>query len=494
MKYLFFYDESEHSRKLTKQTLNADNFALNFVASIIGYLFNDSKLIEKEYSLIEEKYKKVFCVDELKSTIISRKKYKAGFSTFNSNDIDLIEDIINFCIKNDLMLYVTVQNKIHFIIIQLLKNYHNTFFFDADAMSYSVTKLICMYKPYEVISAIYDKDMSFVLELKKFCIKLLSHNGNEAHKIIENSLLEQLIALLDDYSHEFKIDWEYSISFYGFKKYLVEQNIGNYLVYIDKEGIGNTLNGAQSEGINSIEIESNNSYGVRIADFIAGLVSRFIGAIDDSISYKSIEDNKQLKYLDKKWFEIDERRFNLYKNLQKLLILQNNSWDKTFCSLYADEFMYFISLVNYISSYDSYDEFIKCDKHQEYVNACAIQDLKRHFEIMSNKLSIDPVSSEDDSYINQRGAVCYKDYNKHKCLMIDDTDRNYYVLSVGFFGKMEKACVTIQENGKPVVYLLPNEMIEWAFNCVALANRGEQLFPSNVKFIKHNGKYSAELL
>ena len=197
MKYLFFYDESEHSRKITHKTVSASNFALDFVAAVIGYTKSSSEKIEKYYSVIEEKYRKVFCVDELKSTIIAKKKYKNGFASFNKNDIDLIEDITDFCLSKDLKIYVTIQNKIHYLIVQILNNYHISLFFDADAMSYSVTKLICMYKPQEVIDAIYKKDISFVVELKKFCLELLEHNGNAIHKGRENEILKQLLILLE---------------------------------------------------------------------------------------------------------------------------------------------------------------------------------------------------------------------------------------------------------------------------------------------------------
>ena len=58
----FFYDESEHSRKLTKETLLAENFREHFVASIIGILQSEKEKVEKEYSLFEEKYKRVYTI------------------------------------------------------------------------------------------------------------------------------------------------------------------------------------------------------------------------------------------------------------------------------------------------------------------------------------------------------------------------------------------------------------------------------------------------
>ena len=83
MGYSFFYDESEHSRRLTKDTLVADNFAENFVASIVGYSESIRSDVKNDYSAFEEKYKKAFTViGELKSTVIRQKKYDSGLRSF----------------------------------------------------------------------------------------------------------------------------------------------------------------------------------------------------------------------------------------------------------------------------------------------------------------------------------------------------------------------------------------------------------------------------
>ena len=66
-KYYFFYDESEHSRSITKETITADNFSNDFIAAIIGYKDENSKSVESKYQRIESKYKTYYSVDELKS-------------------------------------------------------------------------------------------------------------------------------------------------------------------------------------------------------------------------------------------------------------------------------------------------------------------------------------------------------------------------------------------------------------------------------------------
>ena len=494
MKYVFFYDESEHSRKITQSTVSANNFAENFVAAIIGYSVDNAPEIEKAYSSIEEKYNKFYGIKELKSQIIPKNRYEYGLFSFKKKELELLDDIITFCIENDLKLYLSVQNKIHYLIIQMLSNYRNTFFFDADALAYSTTKFICTYKPKEVIEAIYKDDLSFVKELKKFCRKLLNHNGKLEHKEIENLALEQILMVLDDYNYNFTVDWEYGFSFYGFKKYLVEQGIDSYQLIIDQEGKGSTKNAAINENINAIEADSKDVAGIRMADFIAGIVSRFIISISNSLAYKSLNENISLKLLDNNWFNIDAERFNIYKKLKVLIVSQNDCWDKIFCNHFADSLIYFISLLNYISLYKSYDEFKKCNTHASNLNICALNDLQWRFELMASKLEVEPVSAKDEIYYNQRGALCYKDYTKHSELQIDEKGEVYYVLSVGFFGKNEKACVTIKTDKGPVVYLLPDPLLEWAFTCVSYANRGVNMFPSKVKFILINGRYCADIL
>lgn len=53
--YLFFYDESGHSRRLTKETVIADNYDDYFVSCIIGVDEKHKNAIEADYSSFEKK-------------------------------------------------------------------------------------------------------------------------------------------------------------------------------------------------------------------------------------------------------------------------------------------------------------------------------------------------------------------------------------------------------------------------------------------------------
>ena len=152
-----------------------------------------------------------------------------------------------------------------------------------------------------------------------------------------------MLIILDDYEDNFIINWDYRTSFEGFKLFAQEKNIKNYTLIIDKEGNGKTLNAAIQESIsNASEQDSKNTIGIRITDIIAGIVSRFIISINNALAYKNMQDGSNLKFLDDKWFLIDEKRFECYKLLKKVIVDLNSTWYKTYCTNYSDNFLYFI--------------------------------------------------------------------------------------------------------------------------------------------------------
>lgn len=496
-KYFFFYDESEHSRKLSYETINADNFKPDFVVAMIGFRTESLDNLKSQFMELEAKYKEFYCVKELKSEIIKEKKFRFGLKTLKKNDLNFINDIFTFISNNDIKIFISVQNKIEFIIDQLLKDYHNDVFLDADLFRYTVTKIINVYYPKNVINSIYSDAESFTNELKKFCNTLLEHNKNLEHKEEENNAIMQLLDILDKASKDLKINWEYNFAFSGFSNFIIEHNCDVEILYIDKEGIGNTLAAAKKSGFeNSIEVDSNDNFGIRIADFVAGTISRFIINITKQTRYTSIDDAKNIKLLDEQWFNLSKDMFECYKTLKKAIVGTHISFYKYTNSLYTDHFLYFISLLNYIDKFDDFQSFIK-DKtiyHSFELNNVALKNLYEKFDSMRSKLKLQPVNTGNiEFYINGKGAICYFDYNRHEYLLIKNGSTKYHVLSVGLFGKFEKACVTIRTESGPVLYLLPDQLLPWAFDMVALANAGMDLFPSDVIFTFVKGKYYVDL-
>ena len=54
--YKFYYDESEHSRKINYNTVTAPNYYDNFVTVVVGWAKEKEKEVFKKYEDFENKY------------------------------------------------------------------------------------------------------------------------------------------------------------------------------------------------------------------------------------------------------------------------------------------------------------------------------------------------------------------------------------------------------------------------------------------------------
>lgn len=53
---MFFYDETEHSRKINYQTVISSNYYDNFITAIVGWSSEEDANISEKYLAFEEKY------------------------------------------------------------------------------------------------------------------------------------------------------------------------------------------------------------------------------------------------------------------------------------------------------------------------------------------------------------------------------------------------------------------------------------------------------
>lgn len=497
--YTFYYDESEHSRKINQKTIQASNFSNNFISVILGYSSEQRIDIEKRFNIFKEKYKSMLVNNELKSTSI---KFKNGFATITKHRMPFINDFLDL-IDEDIFFYFSVLNKTEYIINQIFKNYDNNLLKDMDNLRYSICKAVSLYKPKRVIDAIYNEG-DIIKELKIFLQERIEANKvNMTLKARENDIFIEILEILVTYNKDFIVNWNYSTSFDGFKKYLIENNIRNYTLILDKEGneeeSSNTLIAARSVAINEVtEEDSKDHVGIQIADMLAGVIAKFIKTLEEDSQYKNIEEATNKKLLSKKWFLINKSQLALYKKMYVIVMWNNNSWFKTYSGIYADNFIQFISLLVYFYNYESFEEYQKVDLelHTEQYNNLVCHTLEEHFSRMTSKLPITPIDENDGVFYNKKGAKCYIDWTKHEFLEIpkNKDGKTYKVLSVGFFGKMEQPNLTVENNGKVDCYLLPMDLLDWTITCIGFSNMGEKLFPNKVNFCFINDNYYAEIL
>lgn len=498
--YNFYYDESEHSRIINFSTIKGETYYDNFLTAIVGWDSEKEADMKQKYSAFEEKYAERKKKGELKSDTFKSNQFTYGFASFNKPNIGMMEDLFSI-INEDFYLYFFVASKIEYVILQLFKNYHNSFIVDMDAIKYSIVKAILTYHPEEVIRNIYNTPEQFVDSLIAFFIDRIEHNKkNTALKERENEAFENIILILRDVDPPLTLNWDYHMSFVGFDNYLKSKGITDYSLVIDKEGEADesskTLVTAINEGLKKCsEMNSKEHFGLRIADMLAGIIGKMMKSLYHSLHKEDNNINVTKNLLDKKWFQLNDRQLRLYKELYRIVLEINNDWYKIYAGNYSDDLVCFLGLLDYMNHFTSADEIKRdFDMHPEYCNSCMCSRLEERFKQMHNKIPIEPVVPETDDYFrNNRGAKVYFDIKKQPILKLNEGQNRFYVLSVG---NSKDGCplATIADEPENICYRLPYQLGEWAMTVAGVAMMGENFFPSEVIFTKINDNYYADIL
>lgn len=499
--YKFYYDESEHSRKINYNTVIAPNYYDNFVTVIVGWSKEKEKEAFKKYKDFENKY--AYRKDkngELKSTTLKQKKFECGFASLDKANTQFIMDFLSI-FDESTKLYFSVASKIEYLVLQLFIGYQNNSIIDADAVKYSITKALIAYRPQNVIKSIYDNPEEFVEELKRFFRERIECNrSNMSLKEQENKAFENILYILDDISAIPELQWDYHMPFGGFAKYLQEEQIENYALVLDKEGEQNeasrTMKAAFVMGLSNVtEQNSNDSYGLRMADMMAGIISKLLKSLCDELHYHSIAEGTEKKLLNAKWFQLKETQLDLYKKLYKIICEWDNAWYKSYAGIYSDDLVCFIGLLGYMARFENSEQIVneKLEMQGEYFNGYVCQQLSDYFNRRRNKLPIDFIDKNDDYFLNRRGAKVYFDITKRPILQIAEGSQMKMVLSVGM-DKSGIPLITVSNEDNPICYRLPEELSDWALTVIRMANMGENLFPSQVVFTKEKNRYCADIL
>lgn len=500
--YKFYYDESEHSRKINYNTVTAPNYYDNFVTVVVGWLKENEKEVIKNYEDFENKYAdRKDRNGELKSTTLKQKKFEYGFASLDKANTQFIMDFLSV-FDESTKLYFSVASKIEYLVLQLFADYQNNVIIDADAVKYSITKALVAYRPENVIKCIYDNPEEFVEELKRFLRERIECNrSNISLKEKENVAFENILYILDDISAIPELQWDYHMSFSGFKKYLQEEHIKNYALVLDKEGKQNeasrTMKAAYEMGLHNVtEENSQDSCGLRMADMMAGIISKLLKALCDELRYHSIAEGTEKKLINWKWFQLNEAQLNLYKKLYKIICEWDHAWYKSYAGIYSDDLVSFIGLLGYMACFENTEQLIneKIEMQSEFFNGYVCQLLSDYFNHKRKKLSIDFIDETNDEYfLNHHGAKVYCDITKQPIFQIAEGSQTERVLSVGM-SRTGVPLITISKENRPICYCLPEELSEWAYTVIGIANMGENLFPSQVVFTKKKNRYFADIL
>ena len=386
--YHFFYDETEHSRKINYQTITASNYYDNFISVIVGWLSEDEDRIKDRYLGFETKYEFRKVNGELKSQTMKARDLRLGFASLNKNTVGFYDDLISLYDEN-IIIYLSVASKIEHIINQLLRDYHNNALVNTNYMKYSIIKTINVYRPQKLIEAIYSKPQVFIDELRSFFLFLIAQNQTDiVLKERENQAYKEILMILDDAERLESLEWTYFTPFDGFRKLLIEMNIEDYQLIIDRDGDGShTLNTALYEGLQNVSEKDSKDYvGIRMADMLAGLISKLMQSLKLALTnnYKDGEIKKTL--LDSGWFSLNQKQLDLYKKLYRVICENNNHWYQIYSGIYSDDLVSFVALLQFMNHFEDATMIRNSEVKMlpEYYNAFVCERLQERYSIIRN--------------------------------------------------------------------------------------------------------------
>lgn len=386
--YHFFYDETEHSRKINYQTITASNYYDNFISVIVGWLSEDEDRIKDRYLGFETKYEFRKVNGELKSQTMKARDLRLGFASLNKNTVGFYDDLISLYDEN-IIIYLSVASKIEHIINQLLRDYHNNALVNTNYMKYSIIKTINVYRPQKLIEAIYSKPQVFIDELRSFLKNQIAQNQTDiVLKERENQAYKEILMILDDAERLESLEWTYFTPFDGFRKLLIEMNIEDYQLIIDRDGDGShTLNTALYEGLQNVSEKDSKDYvGIRMADMLAGLISKLMQSLKLALTnnYKAGEIKKTL--LDSGWFSLNQKQLDLYKKLYRVICENNNHWYQIYSGIYSDDLVSFVALLQFMNHFEDATMIRNSEVKMlpEYYNAFVCERLQERYSIIRN--------------------------------------------------------------------------------------------------------------
>lgn len=386
--YHFFYDETEHSRKINYQTITASNYYDNFISVIVGWLSEDEDRIKDRYLGFETKYEFRKVNGEFKSQTMKARDLRLGFASLNKNTVGFYDDLISLYDEN-IIIYLSVASKIEHIINQLLRDYHNNALVNTNYMKYSIIKTINVYRPQKLIEAIYSKPQVFIDELRSFLKNQIAQNQTDiVLKERENQAYKEILMILDDAERLESLEWTYFTPFDGFRKLLIEMNIEDYQLIIDRDGDGShTLNTALYEGLQNVSEKDSKDYvGIRMADMLAGLISKLMQSLKLALTnnYKAGEIKKTL--LDSGWFSLNQKQLDLYKKLYRVICENNNYWYQIYSGIYSDDLVSFVALLQFMNHFEDATMIRNSEVKMlpEYYNAFVCERLQERYSIIRN--------------------------------------------------------------------------------------------------------------
>ncbi len=409
MHYNFYFDETFHDRKITVKPSGKINILDSdkndsYVGMFWGYDSSQRSSVTKQLHRLEAKYIAKFEItDEFKSTTISKKNFVYGIRSFNRDAIEFYRDFFSLLEKISPIIHINSVSKIELLLrtVISMEDVGELPGVRPNSFYYSLAKFIYTYHSPRLIQTLFESCQNgtgelFKEELMDHIEYVISAVNGITRKERESSALMQLHFVLSnlqlDKPIEEKHDFVYRQNFVGLIRLLSERKISpkNVVLYIDKEE--RTFQAAAEFPFSRVkQSDSKGSVHTRMADHLCGFVGRMMYALsnDSRIKEDTVTDISKLaendlvrkRLLSPEWFDMKPQHFDLYLLIYRVLIVQQGAYWSTMTWSYSDQISMFYSLLRYMASYDSYENFKKVspEMHTEYFNSACCDELDRFY-------------------------------------------------------------------------------------------------------------------
>lgn len=123
----FYYDESEHSRKINDKTIKSDNYYDNFVSVIVGWPKQKERAVFEKYQSFEAKYaKRKDKNGELKSKTLKKNQFEFGFASMTKPNVQFVDDFLSL-FDEEINFYFSIASKIEYLVLQLFSEFSDIY-------------------------------------------------------------------------------------------------------------------------------------------------------------------------------------------------------------------------------------------------------------------------------------------------------------------------------------------------------------------------------
>lgn len=384
--YKFFIDESMHDPKITlKNTLinRNDKYSSSyFTLAAVGSENKNMSELLNQYSILERKYKKLHHTnkeDEFKGKSIKSKNFVYGLNSMAEKFVMFFNEL--FTILNDYkaIIHLSTVSKFELLFHSIfsenyedwakIKDYKKTTHIILEILHNNLTEELL-----EVLFNPDSKPLDFHEQVGLINKKLKSNmNGSyysELYAKVSDQIVLYLLLVAKRFSFQEYYDWNYIFSLNGLSKLLISLNADRYNTKIILDGIGKRTLPLYYSAIllfNDIKVgreDSKENIGLRLADMIANFFARIMRSIEN--------DYNGNKYLDPIWFDLDEIRFNCYKNIGLYLQKMRDVKWTTYTGVYSHIPVRMFSLFEFFTYFRDYEDFRKiksydCSIKVEYI-------------------------------------------------------------------------------------------------------------------------------